>query len=449
MCIRDRYEGKFKNNEISGYGKYKWKDCTTYKGNVKNGIRHGVGVFKNPKEGYMYDGEWKHGLRHGKGKLQYNYQKEGFEGYDGNWKEGEKCGFGKYVYPSGNIYEGEWEHNKRNGKGTMIWAEDKDKKRPQEKYTGQWKDDLQNGFGTHTWMDTQSENKILRNRYVGYWKNGTREGHGVFFYGNGSKYVGQWKNNMKDGWGKFIYEDGNEFEGCYLKDRIVDSSKISEGKTITAGIQAATDLSNVQHIHEKLEKKSAAKPPAKGEKTIKETIRSPHSTKGKQEVDENPFSKMIDSSDLIAIENLKSKVLSGPPSKGIPGQPGVKQKELQEEINNFILTKTSKIKHWYKVFSNVDPVEFEEGFMMVNRQFWRLLETCKILNVGFSLAQFNRIYLQGKKTFFSLRYTQPDEAELRKELDFRAKTTEEKKTRRQKRGRREIYYHSSAGSGKY
>ena len=404
------FEGKFRKNEITGFGKYTWPDGTTYEGEVKDGIRNGKGVFTNSKEGYKYEGEWKNGLRHGKGVLSYHIEEgdeEAFTGYDGLWENGEKCGYGKYVYPSGNYYEGEWMHNKRNGKGTMYWQ--KIGNRPtNEKYVGQWKDDLQSGFGTHIWLDERSENKVLRNRYVGYWKNGAREGHGIFFYANGGMYIGQWKENMKDGWGKFIFEDGTEFEGKYSKDRLIDTT--GPGKTLTAGIQAASDAATAQALYKEIEKNSKlmSKPPAKNEKG-KEPAK-PAAPRQRPEVESNPYSTMLDSSDLLSMEQYLHPENTGLPIKKsgqsptLGGQFAGKPKEIQEEINNLILTYNSELKQWYKYFTNIDRIDFEEGFMMVSRQFWRFLEVCKILNVGFPLSQFNRIYLRGKKTFFSLKY---------------------------------------------
>jgi len=417
------FEGKFRKNEITGFGKYTWPDGTFYEGEVKDGIRSGKGIFTNPNEGYKYEGEWKNGLRHGKGVLTYESEERTFIGYEGNWENGEKSGYGKYTYPSSNCYEGEWMHNKRNGKGTMYWH--KIGNRPtNEKYVGQWKDDLQCGFGTHIWLDEKSENKVLRNRYVGYWKDGAREGHGIFFYANGGMYIGQWKNNMKDGWGKFIYEDGTQFEGKYSKDRLLDSN--GPVVTLTAGIQAVSDVTSAQAIHKEIEKivKAAPKPQPKNEKG-KEQAKPAPAPKQRPEVEANPYSTMLDSSDLLVCEQLLTDSSGALPTKlgQSPALFAGKPKEVQEEINNLILTYNSELKQWYKYFTNIDKIEFEEGFMMVSRQFWRFLEVCKILNVSFPLSLFDRIYLRGKKTFFSLRYN-PFYGAMGKKGDWRAATPE-------------------------
>lgn len=50
------YKGEFTSNEITGTGTYNWPDGSTYHGMVKNGLRHGQGVYKNDQEGIEYEG---------------------------------------------------------------------------------------------------------------------------------------------------------------------------------------------------------------------------------------------------------------------------------------------------------------------------------------------------------------------------------------------------------
>lgn len=91
-----------------------------------------------------------------------------------------------------------------------------------EKYTGNWEDNYQSGFGTHIWLEGSGDNKLLRNRYVGYWKLGLRNGQGTFYYSNGSKYEGEWKDNLKHGYGVFTFEDGTTYNGPFENDRMVN-----------------------------------------------------------------------------------------------------------------------------------------------------------------------------------------------------------------------------------
>ena len=91
-----------------------------------------------------------------------------------------------------------------------------------EKYEGNWEDNFQSGFGAHIWLDGSTDNKLLRNRYVGYWKLGQRYGKGTFYYSNGSKYEGEWKENFKHGRGVFTFEDGTQYIGPFENDRMID-----------------------------------------------------------------------------------------------------------------------------------------------------------------------------------------------------------------------------------
>lgn len=49
-----------------GHGTYTWLDCSTYEGDICNGIRHGTGTYKSPKTCTVYRGQWNKGQRYGK-----------------------------------------------------------------------------------------------------------------------------------------------------------------------------------------------------------------------------------------------------------------------------------------------------------------------------------------------------------------------------------------------
>lgn len=66
------YTGEFSYNSITGVGEYHWPDKSYYKGDVKNGLRHGKGTFTAPKETAKYTGDWEIGLRHGNGKIEFS-----------------------------------------------------------------------------------------------------------------------------------------------------------------------------------------------------------------------------------------------------------------------------------------------------------------------------------------------------------------------------------------
>lgn len=48
-------------------------------------------------------------------------------------------------------------------------------------------------------------------KYVGYWKDGNREGRGSFKI-DGTTYTGNWKNDFKHGKGTFYLSNGHKVE---------------------------------------------------------------------------------------------------------------------------------------------------------------------------------------------------------------------------------------------
>lgn len=72
----DIYIGEFKNNAISGYGKYIWKESKQeYNGNFLNGKFHGEGLYKW-EDGQYFRGTYKNGIKEGKGEIGYNNGKK-------------------------------------------------------------------------------------------------------------------------------------------------------------------------------------------------------------------------------------------------------------------------------------------------------------------------------------------------------------------------------------
>lgn len=82
------YTGSFNYNRIDGEGTFTWPDTSFYRGDVKNGLRDGIGTFSAPDNEVTYNGEWKIGLRHGYGKI--TFKSGGY--YEGNFDKGYKSG---------------------------------------------------------------------------------------------------------------------------------------------------------------------------------------------------------------------------------------------------------------------------------------------------------------------------------------------------------------------
>ena len=93
------YTGDFEKNLMTGNGRYEWPDGSAYEGEVRGGIRHGVGTFTGPGGFPRYEGQGFEGRRHGKGKLAYS--RDG-DVYDGEWADDMREGQGVLTHASGN-----------------------------------------------------------------------------------------------------------------------------------------------------------------------------------------------------------------------------------------------------------------------------------------------------------------------------------------------------------
>jgi hypothetical protein len=74
---------------------------------------------------------------------------------------------------------------------------------------------MRHGKGTY-WLCI-GKNKY-RKLYTGDWYENNKEGHGIYFYKDGSCYDGSWKNSKRDGKGLMIYANGDVYEGSWLAD---------------------------------------------------------------------------------------------------------------------------------------------------------------------------------------------------------------------------------------
>jgi hypothetical protein len=356
-----KYSGTFRNSEIEGEGTYEWEKCV-YEGEVKRGLRNGYGSLKFDN-GIEYTGYWREGLREGYGTLKY----PSGQTYEGYWEKGKKHGHGVLKYASGNYYEGLFQADKQNGQGTIYWITSN------EKYTGEWKDGLPHGYGVHIWLDNKG-NKQLRNRYVGNWAFGKRNGHGEFYYANGSKYKGEWVNDLKEGMGTMIFEDGSVYSGPFEKDRMVNRT-----------LSGQLEVPNTSQVPP-----PTKKPPGKAGSKPKELPKNKESSnpvittqRAKRNVEANPYKNLIDVTDLLYNEDDPSRA--------------------EKEVAKILLQFNSGLKEWYEIYSSqVEAKEREESFTMTSKQMWRFFKDCKVISYKVSIANLNRLFLRGAKNLFKI-----------------------------------------------
>ncbi|KAG8145659.1 hypothetical protein E2320_012144, partial [Naja naja] len=120
--------GNFVKNVQMDHGTYKWLDGSMYEGEVKNGIRHGFGMYKcgtypvSYKSGNIYEGQWERDLRHGEGRMRWLTSNQEYTGmWVNDFVNGNRHGHGKFFFASGAMYDGEWVLNKKHGMGKLVF----------------------------------------------------------------------------------------------------------------------------------------------------------------------------------------------------------------------------------------------------------------------------------------------------------------------------------------
>jgi len=172
------YIGQIKDGKFEGNGELNIEGISSYKGEFKNDLPDGKGIFEDFENYYKYDGEWSMGKKAGRGILEFT---DGTK-YEGDFKNDLYDGNGIITFNNGNIYEGEFVEGSIKGKGKFIWNDGK-------RYDGDYED---------------------------FMKNGT----GKFFWNEQKYYEGQWLNNKQHGQGT-IHNEGNEIEGIFRFGKII------------------------------------------------------------------------------------------------------------------------------------------------------------------------------------------------------------------------------------
>ena len=99
-----------------------------------------------------YKGEIKNGHRHGHGKMFYHSGAT----YEGTFQLGQRHGHGLYTFQNGDTYDGDWVDNQQHGSGTFVEAA------TGNTYVGGWKNDKKFGEGVTHWKNAQEEERLCR-----------------------------------------------------------------------------------------------------------------------------------------------------------------------------------------------------------------------------------------------------------------------------------------------
>lgn len=237
--------GNFFKHKPHGYLAYRKNGVTLYRGNWKNGLRHGnaeecdaslkcqnttwnegmrmsgqnysvktdVGVYvgeilfegNNPvANGYgelitsqdTLGGFWENNVLTG----PIFFVNQNFE-YKGDFVDGQISGLGFFVDKKDKfLYSGGYVDGKPSGIGD-YYNENGDS------YFGEWKNGFPNGFGKF---------QSSKFSYEGTWADGKINGEGVIRYANGDEYDGEFIDNKRFGRGQYRFKNGNEYVGEFV-----------------------------------------------------------------------------------------------------------------------------------------------------------------------------------------------------------------------------------------
>lgn len=149
-----------------------------YNGNVKNGLKHGKGIFLFDNGRRRYEGSFKNDKFNGQGTCYYANDTQ----YKGGWVDGLKHGYGEENFENGDYYKGNWKEDKPSGEGILYFDN-------------------------------------ARRRYEGSFANGKFHGHGMCYYANGTKYNGEWAHGLKNGFGEETFGNGECYKGYWKNDK--------------------------------------------------------------------------------------------------------------------------------------------------------------------------------------------------------------------------------------
>jgi len=180
----------------NGYGTITMEDGSIYKGEIQNGLPHGIGIqtFSDRK----IEGVFRCGIPNGQCKITWfgGYFEKIYEGpIEGSCRDG----FGKLTVRGVFVYEGDFKQGLFEGNGTLTYEDG-------TKYIGEFSDDKFNGYGQMIWTEGSS--------YVGSFKDGLRHGTGTYIFPDGAKNYGTFIKGEFT-YGTVILPDGSKFS--YLR----------------------------------------------------------------------------------------------------------------------------------------------------------------------------------------------------------------------------------------
>ncbi|ESL10895.1 hypothetical protein TRSC58_01364, partial [Trypanosoma rangeli SC58] len=221
--ISGQYTGMWINGLPNGEGEWVWENGQSYRGAVKAGAPHGIGVFKSQEADY--EGSFAFGFPDGHGNICWKGIKGSVERYEGTWKEGHLNGEGTLTLPDGSTYSGGWKSGVKEGRGVDSVVKN-------YSYTGEFKNGKRNGQGKirleregctyegEFLMDelTGDGKMVLDNGtvMVGSFSNGKPNGRLEIRFPMLGVFRGKLKNGKVVGTGTLLYPNGDKYEGEFI-----------------------------------------------------------------------------------------------------------------------------------------------------------------------------------------------------------------------------------------
>ena len=157
-------ESYISDNNINNIGIIKFKNNSSYIGEIKNNMRDGIGIFKW-SDGSKYEGEFVKDRIEGWGQIHF------YDGkiFKGQILDGLPHGYGEFIWNNENRYVGNYINGQKEGFGIYIMISENLKEHLS--YFGFWKNGKQDGYGI-----------IIKNKKISYTKY--KEGKKIAYYKN-------------------------------------------------------------------------------------------------------------------------------------------------------------------------------------------------------------------------------------------------------------------------
>mgnify|MGYP001144913346 CR=1 FL=1 len=179
------YHGEFKDNNYNGYGYYKWKTGQTHLGSWENGLQSGLGILKNANGAIQSAGIWVKGKL--PNPLNSNSPSNNLKNCSGNCVDG----IGDIIDKDSVRFIGVFKDKK------IILGNIHSK---DYIYYGEINNNVPNGYGQIKYINNNEY-------YLGYFKNGQKNGTGIFTNKNNNKTFGSWANDVYQDPTKFTFDE--------------------------------------------------------------------------------------------------------------------------------------------------------------------------------------------------------------------------------------------------